>query len=140
MKARSIPLTLVFAGVGIFLCASSARAQSISVSASPSVITNEGEESTVTLTVSPPSSRNLAVNLVLTGTAAPGLDYVVLGAFNAQSQVIIPAGQATATLTLHSLYDDDGRFSESVVFNVIGGKRYRIGSPSHAQVTIKNVP
>ena len=76
----------------------------------------------------------------LTGTAAPGFDYVLLGAFNSHHQVVIPAGQATATLTLHSLYDDDGRFNEFAVFNVIGGRRYRVGSPSHAQVTIENKP
>jgi hypothetical protein len=140
MKAHShISAVLLICVLGL-VAISSARAQKVSVSASPTVITNEGEESTITLTVSPPSSRQLAVNVVLTGTAFNGSDFLVLGSFNRSGQVIIPAGQATQTLTLHSLYDDDGRFSEFVVFNVIGGKHYRIGSPSHVQVTIENKP
>ena len=140
MKIYPLPSAVIFVGVALFVSASLVRAQSVSVSVSPSTITNEGEDSTVTLTVSPPASRNIAVNLVLTGTAAPGSDFALIGNFNRSGQVLIPAGQPTATLTLHSLYDDDGRFSEFVVFNVIGGKRYRVGSPSHAQVTIENKP
>jgi hypothetical protein len=141
MKTRSVGWVLGLVGLAIFLNAHSLFAQSsVSVSASPSVITNEGEDSTITLTISPPSSRQIAVNVVLTGTAANGADFIVQGSFNRQNQVIVPAGQSTVTLNMHSLKDDDGRFSEFVVFNVIGGKKYRIGSPSHARVTIENVP
>jgi|GEM_PF-2287276 len=141
MKTRSLPLALVFLIITISLSAHSLQAQSsVSASASPSVITNEGEDSTITLTISPPSSRQLAVNVVLTGTAANGTDFIVQGSFNRQNQVIVPARQSSVTMNLHSLKDDDGRFSEFVVFNVIGGKKYRIGSPSHARVTIENVP
>jgi hypothetical protein len=53
---------------------------------------------------------------------------------------MIAAGQATSTITLHSLYDDDGKFNETAVCNIIGGKRYRVGSPSRAQVKIENEP
>lgn len=141
MKTRSLRPALISFGFAVFLGAHSLHAQSsISVSASPSMITNQAEDSTITLTISPPSTRQLTVNVALTGTALNGSDFVVLGSFTRRGQVIIPAGQATQTLTLHSLYDDDGRFSEFVVFNVIGGKHYRIGSPSHARVTIENVP
>lgn len=116
-------------------------AQSVSISASPTTITNEGDQSTITLTVSPPASRQLAVNLVATGTAALGIDYVVIGNFNKQNQLVIPAGSSTATLTLQSLVDDnDGTLKESAVLNVIGGRFYRVGRPSHAQVTIDNQP
>jgi hypothetical protein len=140
MKIQSLPSAAISFCVGIFLSVSSAGAQSVSVSASPISITNEGEESTITLTVAPPPSRNIAVNLIMTGTAALGSDYVLIGDFNKAGQVIIPAGQSTSMITLHSLYDDDGGFNEAAVFNVVGGKRYRVGSPSHVQVTIENRP
>jgi hypothetical protein len=140
MKIYPFPSAVVFAGVALFVSVSSVRAQSVSVSVSPSTITNEGEEATVTLTVSPPPSRNIAVNLIMTGSAGLGGDYVLIGDFNKAGQVLIAAGQSTSTITLHSLYDDDGRFSETVIANIIGGKRYRVGSPSHAQVTIENKP
>jgi hypothetical protein len=114
--------------------------QSVSVSVSPATITNEGEEATIILTVSPPPSRNIAVNLIMTGSAALDSDYVLIGDFNRAGQVLIAAGQSTSTITLHSLCDDDGKFSETAIANTIGGKRYRVGSPSHAQVVIENKP
>lgn len=141
MKTRSLCFALILLGLAMFLGAGLLPAQSvISVSASPSEITNQAEDSTITLTISPPSSRQLTVDVALTGTAFNGFDFIVLGSFTRRGQVIIPAGQATQTLTLHSLYDDDPRSFEFVVFNVLGGKHYRIGSPSHARVTIENVP
>lgn len=140
MKTRSIRLGLVLIGVGIFFSASLLHAQSVSVSASPALITNEGEESTIALTISPPSPRELSVNFALTGTAAIGSDYVLVGEFRAFHQVVVPADQSTVTVILHTLDDDDGRFFEFAVFNILGGRRYRVGSPSHARVTIENVP
>ncbi|SRR5260370_71822 len=140
MKTQSLPSVVILIAVAFFAIVSSTRAQSVSVSVSPSTITNEGEEATITLTVSPPPSRQIAVNLIMTGSAALGGDYVLIGDFNRAGQVVIAVGQSTSTITLHSLYDDDGRFSETAVANVIGGRRYRIGSPSHAQVTIENKP
>ena len=131
-----IILCLLFFGV-----MPSLLAQKVSISASPTTITNEADQSTITLTVSPPASRNLAVNLVATGTAALGVDYVVIGNFNSQNQVVIPAGSSTVTLTLQSLVDDnDGTLKESAVLNIISGRFYRVGRPSHAQVTIENQP
>lgn len=145
MKTGSIRFGLVPLGLAMFLGAGSLGAQSVvSVSVSPSEITNQAEDSTITLTISPPSSRQLQVNVALVGTALNGFDFVILGpslgSFTRRGQVIIPAGQATQILTLHTLYDDDPRSFEFVTFYVLGGKHYRVGSPSHAQVTIENVP
>ncbi len=137
MKTRPSFALLV---VGIILTASSVRAQTVNVSASPSTITNEGEESTITLTISPPPARNIAVNFAMTGTARLGSDYVLIGDFDTMGRVLIAAGQSTSTITLHALFDDDGHFNETTVFNIIGGNRYRIGRPSHVQVTIQNQP
>ena len=137
---RSLFSAILISAVVSFIATSPVRAQSVSVSVSPSTITNEGEEATITLTVSPPASGNISVNLIMTGTAALGSDYVLIGGFNQAGQVVIAAGQSTSTVTLHSLYDDDGRFNETAVANVIGGRRYRVGHPSHAEVTIENRP
>ena len=140
MKMRWLSSALFMSAMVSLTATLSVSAQSVSVSVSPSTITNEGEEATITLTISPPASRNIAVNLIMTGTAALGGDYVLIGDFNRAGQVVIPAGQSTSTITLHSLYDDDGRFNETAVANVIGGRRYRVGHPSHAQITIENAP
>ena len=135
-----------FLRFGIILClalgcgAPMLRAQSVSISASPTQITNEGQESTITLTISPPAARALAVNLVATGTADLGSEYVVLGNFNSNQQAVVPAGSSTVTLILHSLSGGTSNLKEFAVLNVIGGRFYRVGRPSHAQVTIQNVP
>lgn len=135
-----------FPRFGIILCvaflgiASSLHAQKVSISASPTRITNQADESTITLSVSPPASRDLAINLVGTGTAFAGIDYILIGAFNSNDQVVIPAGTSSVTVTLQSLVDDDGKFKEFAVINVISGRFYRVGHPSHAQVTIENQP
>ena len=123
------------------LVVSPARAQStISVSASPSVITNAGEQSTITLTVSPPSPTKLSVQFFLTGTAAYGSDYVLTGNFTKTGQARILPGQSTATLTLYSFYDDDRPGTEeTVIFTLTHGRKYRVGSPSRAQITIENI-
>jgi hypothetical protein len=103
------------------------------------MITNEGQDSTITFTVSPPSSKNLGINIGFTGSATPGSDYTLAGQFNRSGQVFILAGQSSVTLTLHSFYDDDPKFRETAIINILGGSGYRIGSPSRTTVTIQNV-
>ena len=141
MKTRLFLSALILVCIQTFLDVASAGAQSVSVSASPSVITNAGDDSTITLTIFPPSAKNLQINFLLTGTAAYGADYVLTGQFTRSGQVLVPAGQTTATLDLHSFYDDDRPNTfETVVFTLRGGKKYRVGSPSRVEVTIDNVP
>ncbi len=115
----------------------------ITVSAFPTTITNEGEEATFTLTISPPSSRQLAVSFMMGGSAAQNSDYVLIGNFNKSGQLIIPSGQSSTTVTLHSLLEeggDDGpNSSETAVFNLLKGKRYQVGTPNSATVTIQNL-
>jgi hypothetical protein len=115
-------------------------AQSVSVSAAPSTITNEGEEAVFTLTISPPSSRQILLNFVMTGTAVLHRDYVLNGNFNKSRQVVIPPGQSTAMVTLHALYRDQPLASQSAIFNILNGRRYHVGSPDSAKVRIENQP
>lgn len=112
----------------------------VSVSSSPSPITNENEEATYTLNLSAPAPRNIGVAFVMTGSAVQGFDYVLIGAFNKSGQVVIPAGQLSATVTLHTLADDGYPAQEIATFNVINGARYHIGSPGHANIVIRPQP
>jgi hypothetical protein len=139
MKTVSLP-SLALVSLAMIATASLASAQTIHVSASPTTITNQGDESTITLTVSPPSFKNLKINFVMTGTAGLGSDYALIGDFSKAAQVLIPAGQSTATVTLHAFGDDDAFPKETAVFNLLGGSGYRVGSPSQVQITIRNAP
>jgi hypothetical protein len=138
MKTKLFPWILVLFAVAF--CATSARAQSVSVSVAPATITDAGDETTFTLTISPPASVTLTINFVMTGTARLGDDYALIGDFNKNAQVVIPVGHTTATVTLHAFYNDRSTGHETAIFNLFAGSRYRVGSPSRAQVTIQNVP
>ena len=140
MKIRSRSSVLVLFCVVTFISISSLRAQSVSISASPTTITNGGDESTITFTVSPPSFRDIFVNLTTAGNAGPG-DYVLYGPnITKRAQIWIPAGQSSVSITLHAFYDGDPPGThEDAVITVIRGKRYQVGSPSSARVTIDNV-
>ena len=140
MKIQSLPSAVALLGVAMFATALSVHAQSVSVTASPTTITNDGEETTITLSLSAPASHNIALNFAMTGTATLGSDYVLVGDFNKSAQVVIPVGQSSSMITLHSLFDDDGTRKETAIFNILGGERYRVGFPSRAQVTIENEP
>ena len=112
----------------------------VSVSAPSGFITNESQEATYTLTLSAPSPRPMGVNFVMTGSAVQGFDYILLGTFSNTGQVVIPAGQTSATVTLHTLPDDGYPFQEIATLNILNGSRYHIGSPNHASIFIRPQP
>ncbi len=73
----------------------------------------------------------LVVSFTVAGTAAPGVDYGALPA-----SVTIPAGAASASLTVTPI--DDGAFEtpETIVVTLTPAAAYAIGSPSTATVTL----
>ncbi|MDW8244811.1 MAG: DUF4832 domain-containing protein, partial [Thermogemmata sp.] len=75
-------------------------------------------------------ASSLSVNFAISGTASPGVDYNAL-----PSHVIIPAGQASVTLTVTPLDDALVEGPETVVVTLAAGSGYTIGSPSSATVT-----
>jgi hypothetical protein len=121
--------------------ASSALARSplVSVSVFPTSITNEGEEAIYTFTLSAPAPRKMSVNFVMLGSAWPN-DYALVGNFHSGG-VVIPAGQTSATVTLHTLGGGgpDPRI-QTAVLNLLNGQRYHLGAPDHALLNIKNLP
>jgi hypothetical protein len=112
----------------------------ISVSAPAGFITSDGQEAVYTLTLSAPASRNIEVNFVMTGTALQGFDYILLGQFSRTGQVLIPAGQTSANVTLHALAHDPALFQEIATLNILNGTRYHIGFPNHASIRIRTAP
>jgi hypothetical protein len=110
----------------------------ITVSVSPSTVTNQAQDATITLSLSTPTSKKIQVNFQMSGTATPGQDYVLLGNFDQFGRIVIPTGQSSATVTLHTLDDDGSKKSEKATFSLIGGDAYHVGRPSSATVTILN--
>jgi len=141
MKTKSLPSLFILLALAVFGSVSSARAQSVSVFASPSTITNAGDESQLTFVLSSPSPRDILVKLMTSGSAAPGGDYVLFGTnLTSDGRVWIPAGETSANIYLHAFADGDPpNTSEVAKITILRNRRYQIGSPSSATVTIDNV-
>ena len=73
----------------------------------------------------------LTVNYSISGTAANTSDYSTLG-----TTVVIPAGSASATITITPINDTLIEGSETAILTVTTGTGYAVGSPSAATVTI----
>jgi hypothetical protein len=130
-------LFLMVGLIGVAIATTSFAGPTISVSVSPTVITDQGDEATFTLHAAGSSPHRAAVNIVMSGTASQGSDYVLAGPFS-QGRVVFEPGQASVTVLLHA-FDVDGARREFATMNIIGGSGYRVGSPNHATVRIDNV-
>ncbi len=77
----------------------------------------------------------LSVTLARTGTATAGGDYA-----NVATTVSIPAGQASATITVTPFADGTVEGPETVILTVTDAASYDVGTPSSATVTITDTP
>lgn len=77
----------------------------------------------------------LTVNLTRSGTATNGSDYQSLA-----SNVTIPIGAASATVTITPLADTLAEGDETVTLSVATDLVYAVGSPGSAMVTIIDLP
>jgi hypothetical protein len=135
----STPLLICFLAVGLAGRVVAGSPQ-VSVSAPPGFITNENQESVFTLTLSAPASRNIGVTFVMTGSAAQGFEYALIGKFNNTGQAVIPAGKTSVAITLHTLPNGPNVAQETATLNILNGTRYHIGFPNHATILIRPVP
>ena len=109
----------------------------VSVSVTPSPITSAFEEAVFTVTLSAPTPRGAAIAFFMSGSARPASDYVLLGNFDGKGRILIPAGETSATVTLHTLFRDPSLPLLEATMNLGHGSHYRLGSPRRAQVTIE---
>ena len=77
------------------------------------------------------ASNALTVNYTLSGTATPGVDYPA-----ASGSLLIPPGQAMATVTIDPVADTLAEGDESVVITLAPGAGYSIGACSNASAVI----
>jgi len=84
-----------------------------------------------TISRSGSTAAALTVTLAYSGTATNGTDYTALA-----SGVTIPAGSASATVTVTPIDDPTAEGAETVVATVQAASGYVVGDPSSATVTI----
>jgi hypothetical protein len=86
---------------------------------------------TFTFTRSGPTTADLTVNFGVSGSAIAGSDYVVIGA-----SVVIPAGQASATVTVTPLDDALLEPSETITLTLLPSASHALGASTSATVTL----
>lgn len=82
-----------------------------------------------------PLAEPMAVSFSTTGSATPGVDYQAPPA-----SIVIPAGSASANLTLLVTPDKLAEGDESIILKINPSAAYQIGSPSSALCIIRDRP
>jgi hypothetical protein len=90
-----------------------------------------GDTGTFTITRTGPTTAALRVTFTANGSATGGVDYALLG-----TQVFIPAGSSTVTLTVTPIADSLSEANENVDVFLVANSGVTIGSPSSARVVI----
>ena len=99
------------------------------VSASSTV--REGNRSLpVALRLNNPSGRDLSLNFSTAGSARTGID------FSALPELVIPAGETSASLSVGILADGIADDDDSLIINLIAGTGYALGSSAQHSITI----
>ena len=112
----------------------------VTVTVTPGSVTEDGATNLLyTFTRSVATGSALTVNFSVGGTAIYGVCYTQTGAASftaASGTVIIPAGQATAQVTVDPTPDTTVEPDETVLLTVTAGTGYTIGTPAGATATI----
>lgn len=108
----------------------------ITVSSATPVV-NEGQSAVFTIFASIVNpSQPVTVNYRMGGRASYGLDYILSGIYG---QVTIPAGAASATVTLTALPDNLREKSQKAIMSLQPGHGYSLLKNRKASLTIVNV-
>ncbi|MFT5251853.1 MAG: hypothetical protein ACI87N_000846 [Flavobacteriales bacterium] len=73
----------------------------------------EGDQLTITASISESTLKDVSFDIVLSGTAQLGADYTI-----SSTSLIIPAGQISATVLISSLVDTGAESPETIIVNV----------------------
>jgi hypothetical protein len=115
---------------------------SVSVAVAPASVSEDGTSNLVyTFTRTGATTAALTTNFAVGGSATFSTDYTPGGAasFTASSgTVTIPAGSASAAVTIDPALDTAVEPNETVELTVTAGAGYTVGSPSLATGTITN--
>jgi len=95
---------------------------------------NSGSEGRFTITRQGSLDGDLTVNVVVSGSAQNGVDYMIIA-----STVFIPSGTASVDVPVVPYPDGLTEPVETVQLNLAAGSGYRIGTASQAVVTIEDL-
>ena len=103
----------------------------VTIVATDASATETGDTGMFTITRTGPTTASLRVTYSSSGSAIGGVDYPALG-----SQIFIPPGSSTVTLTVTPTADGLVEGNENVDVTLIANSGVTIGSPATARVVI----
>jgi hypothetical protein len=104
----------------------------VTITATDANAAEQGQDpGTFTVTRTGPTTNPLTVNYTIGGTATNGTDYQTIG-----TSVTIPAGQASATVTITPIDDALIEGPETVILTLAADPAYTIGAQNTATATI----
>ncbi len=103
------------------------------VASDPSA-SESGATGAFTVARSGATTDDLVVQYAISGTATNGADYATL-----PGTVTIPAGQASATITVFPLADAIPEPTETVILTLLAASAYTVGSPATGSVELTDV-
>ena len=107
---------------------------SLSIAVSPASVAEDGAPNMVyTVTLNQVANNAISVGYTIGGTATNGTDYGTLG-----GALVIPAGNATGTITVNPTADATIESDETVTLTLVAGAGYTVGAPNTATGTILN--
>jgi len=109
----------------------SAISPTVTVAATDSAAGEPTNPGVFTISRTGSTSASLTVSFSVGGTATSGSDYTALG-----TSLTIPAGAASATVTISPIDDTASESNETVTLTLTSGTGYTIGSPSSATVNL----
>ncbi len=120
------------AGVANFGVEGGSGFPEVSVTATDDQAAEAGPDTgTFTFTRTGSTDEAMTVDYTVTGTAASDSDYQAIG-----TSVVIPTGQASTTVTVTPIDDEDTEGRETVVISLTPGQDYNLGSSTSATVNI----
>lgn len=108
----------------------------ISVSVSPGQVT-EGSDATFTISSATVLLQPVTIRYSMRGGAQIGRDYTLSGN---PGSITIPAGQSSATISLHAVADHVRERNETAIMALASGSGYKLSSQVKATLTIVNGP
>jgi acyl-CoA thioesterase I len=101
--------------------------------AEPSTANGQARSSTITAWLVQPTTQALTIQLATSGgTASSGTDYLPL-----PTNLVIPAGESSASIDLVPLYDGEAEPEESFHIKILPDASYTLSSPTEANVIIE---
>ncbi len=106
----------------------------VSVAVAPAAVNENGAGTLVyTFTRTGATTNPLTVNYSVSGTATSGTDFAALS-----GSLTIPAGQASATVSVNPTDDTTVEPNETIILTVTDAAAYDVGTPGNATGTITN--